>query len=170
MSIFPNLSFNESENISYLSNSCQAVIVQGKKAVGLCGEPSLNLCRQFNIKNKIFYFEIYIDLLKLNQKVTYKPISIYPKICRDLTILVSNKVSCDDIINSIERKSFNYMINSRISDIFYNEKDFGNERKSMTLELSFQDNSRTLQDEDVNEQISKIIGFLEKEFNAVIRK
>ena len=62
------------------------------------------------------------------------------------------------------------MINSRISDIFYNEKDFGNERKSMTLELSFQDNSRTLQDEDVNEQISKIIGFLEKEFNAVIRK
>tara|TARA_X000000368_G_scaffold338571_1_gene276564 strand:- start:281 stop:2302 length:2022 start_codon:yes stop_codon:yes gene_type:complete len=170
MSVFPNLSFNESENTSYLSNSCQATIVQDKKAVGLCGEPSLSLYRQFGIKNKIFYFEIYIDLLKLNQKVTYKPISIYPKIFRDLTLLVNNKVSCDDIINSIQRKSFNYMINSRISDIFYNEKDFGNDRKSMTLELAFQDNSRTLQDEDVNEQISKIIGFLEKEFNAVIRK
>ena len=43
MSIFPNLFFKESKNISYLSNSCQAVIVQGKKAVGLCGEPSLSL-------------------------------------------------------------------------------------------------------------------------------
>jgi phenylalanyl-tRNA synthetase beta subunit len=39
----------------------------------------------------------------------------------------------------------------------------------MTIELVFQDSSRTLQDEDVNGQISKIIGFLEKEFNAVIR-
>ena len=61
------------------------------------------------------------------------------------------------------------MINIRINDIFYSKKDFGNDRKSMTIELVFQDSSRTLQDEDVNGQISKIIGFLEKEFNAVIR-
>ena len=107
--------------------------------------------------------------MKLNQKVTYKPISVYPKIFRDLTLLVNNNISCDDIINSIQGKSFNYMINIRISDIFYNKKDFGNDRKSMTIELVFQDSSRTLQDDDVNGQISKIIGFLEKEFNAVIR-
>jgi phenylalanyl-tRNA synthetase beta subunit len=61
------------------------------------------------------------------------------------------------------------MINSRISDIFYSKKDFGDDKKSMTIELVFQDNSRTLQDDDVNGQITKIIGFLEKEFNAVIR-
>ena len=169
MSIFPNLFFKESKNTSYLSNSCQAVIAQGKKTVGLCGEPSLSLYKQFGIKNKIFYFEIYIDLVKLNQKVTYKPISVYPKIFRDLTLLVNNNISCNDILNSIQRKSFNYMINIRISDIFYSKKDFGNDRKSMTIELVFQDNSRTLQDDDVNGQMSKIIGFLEKEFNAVIR-
>ena len=169
MSIFPNLFFKESKNTSYLSNSCQAVIAQGKKTVGLCGEPSLSLYKQFGIKNKIFYFEIYIDLVKLNQKFTYKPISVYPKIFRDLTLLVNNNISCDDIINSIQRKSFNYMINIRISDIFYSKKDFGNDRKSMTIELVFQDSSRTLHDDDVNGQISEIIGFLEKEFNAVIR-
>ena len=67
--------------------------------------------------------------------------------------------------SEIQRKSFNYMINIRISDIFYSKKDFGNDRKSMTIELVFQDNSRTLQDDDVNGQMSKIIGFLEKEFN-----
>jgi phenylalanyl-tRNA synthetase beta chain len=169
VSIFPNLSFKESNNTSYLSNSCQSDITQGKKTVGLCGEPSFSLYKQFGIKNKIFYFEIYMDLVKLNQKVTYKPISVYPKIFRDLTLLINSNISCDDIINSIQRKSFNYMINSRISDIFYSKKDFDNDRKSMTIELVFQDSSRTLQDEDVNGQISKIIDFLEKEFNAVIR-
>lgn len=170
MSVFQNLSFNQSENISYLSNSCQAVISQGKKSIGLCGEPSLSLYKQFGVKNKIFYFEIYIDLLKLNQKVTYDPISIYPKIYRDLTLLFDSKISSGDIIKSIQRKSFNYMINSRISDIFYNKNDFGNDKKSMTLELVFQDYSRTLQDDDVNVQISMILDFLEKEFDAVLRK
>ena len=170
MSVFQNLSFNQSENISYLSNSCQAVISQGKKSVGLCGEPSLSLYKQFGVKNKMFYFEIYIDLLKLNQKVTYEPISIYPKIYRDLTLLFDSKISSGDIIKSIQRKSFNYMINSRISDIFYNKNDFGNNKKSMTLELVFQDYSRTLQDDDVNVQISMILDFLEKEFDAVLRK
>ena len=170
MSVFQNLSFNQSENISYLSNSCQAVISQGKKSVGLCGEPSLSLYKQFGVKNKMFYFEIYIDLLKLNQKVTYEPISIYPKIYRDLTLLFDSKISSGDIIKSIQRKSFNYMINSRISDIFYNKNDFGNDKKSMTLELVFQDYSRTLQDDDVNVQISMILDFLEKEFDAVLRK
>ena len=170
MSVFQNLSFNQSENISYLSNSCQAVISQGKKSVGLCGEPSLSLYKQFGVKNKMFYFEIYIDLLKLNQKVTYEPISIYPKIYRDLTLLFDSKISSGDIIKSIQRKSFNYMINSRISDIFYNKNDFGNDKKSMTLELVFQDYSRTLQDDDVNTQISMVLDFLEKEFNAVLRK
>ena len=170
MSVFQNLSFNQSENISYLSNSCQAVISQGKKSVGLCGEPSLSLYKQFGVKNKMFYFEIYIDLLKLNQKVTYEPISIYPKIYRDLTLLFDSKISSGDIIKSIQRKSFNYMINSRISDIFYNKNDLGNDKKSMTLELVFQDYSRTLQDDDVNVQISMILDFLEKEFDAVLRK
>jgi phenylalanyl-tRNA synthetase beta chain len=170
MSIFQNLSFNQSEKISYLSNSCQAVISQGRKPVGLCGEPSLSLYKQFGVKNKIFYFEIYIDLLKLNQKVTYEPISIYPKIYRDLTLLFDSKISSGDIIKKIQRKSFNYMINSRISDIFYNKNDFGNDKKSMTLELVFQDYSRTLQDDDVNTQISMVLDFLEKEFNAVLRK
>ena len=73
--------------------------------------------------------------MKLNQKVTYKPISVYPKIFRDLTLLINNNISCDDIINSIQRKSFNYMINSRISDIFYSKKDFGDDKKIMTIEL-----------------------------------
>ena len=130
----------------------------------------MSLYKQFGVKNKIFYFEIYIDLLKLNQKVTYEPISIYPKIYRDLTLLFDSKISSGDIIKKIKRKSFNYMINSRISDIFYNKNDFGNDKKSMTLELVFQDYSRTLQDDDVNAQISMILDFLEKEFDAVLRK
>ena len=83
---------------------------------------------QFNIKNKMFYFEISADLLNLDHSVTYTPVSVFPRIQRDLTIVIDDDISGNDIIDAIERKSFNYMINIRISDIFYSKKDFDNDR------------------------------------------
>ena len=82
---------------------------------------------------------------------------------------MDDEVSGDQIIDAIERKSFNYMINSRISDIFYNNKEFGDNKKSITVELVFQHNDRTLLDNDINEQISLIISYLEDKYNATIR-
>ncbi len=169
MSILPNLSFMKESKFNHLSPICQASIIQGKTFIGHCGEPSLNLYKRFNIKAKIYYFEIDIDLLKFNQKTAYKSISIYPRIQRDLTFLVDNEVSGDKIIDAIERKSFNYMINSRISDIFYNNKEFGDNKKSITVELVFQHHDRTLLDDDINEQISLIIRYLEDKYNATVR-
>ena len=84
--------------------------------------------------------------------------------------MIDEKISGDDIIDAVQRKSFNYMINSRISDIFYSKKEFGVNKKSMTIGLVFQDNKRTLLDTEVSEEISKIISYLQDKFNAVVRK
>jgi phenylalanyl-tRNA synthetase beta subunit len=61
-------------------------------------------------------------------------------------------------------------INLKISDIFYNKKEFGVNKISMTIGLVFQDNQRTLLDTEVSEEISKIISYLQDKFNAVVRK
>lgn len=84
--------------------------------------------------------------------------------------MIDENISGDDIIDAVQRKSFNYMINSRISDIFYSKKEFGVNKKSMTIGLVFQDNKRTLLDTEVSEEISKIISYLQDKFNAVVRK
>ena len=170
LSIFPNLSFKGVKNLDHMSSSCQSHILQGQKIVGLCGEPSLEIYKQFNIKNKILYFELSTELLNLEHNVKYKPISVFPKIQRDLTLVIDENISGDDIIDAVQRKSFNYMINSRISDIFYSKKEFGVNKKSMTIGLVFQDNKRTLLDTEVSEEISKIISYLQDKFNAVVRK
>ena len=170
VSVFPALTFAKTDKSSFMSTSCQSNIIQNKKIVGLCGEPSPEVYKQFGIKNKIFYFEIYTDMLNLDYTVKFRPISIFPKVQRDLTMLIDDDISGDDIIEAIERKSFNYMINSKISDIFYNKKEFGSNKKSMTIELIFQDNTRTLMDVDVNLEISNIIKYLQDKFKAIIRQ
>ena len=169
-SVFPALTFTRTDKSDYLSMTCQSNIIQDKKIVGLCGEPSMEVYKKFGIKNNVYYFEIYTDMLDLDHTVKFRPISIFPRVQRDITILINDEISGDDIIDAIQRKSFNYMINSKISDIFYNKKEFGSDKKSMTIELIFQDNTRTLLDEDVNSEISNIIKYLQDKYKAIIRK
>ena len=169
LSMLPDLSFEVNTDINYISQSCQAVIKQNNKIVGYCGEPEKSLYSQYSIKNQIFYFELMIDKITPIRNLKYKKISIFPKIKRDLTILVDDKVIASDIIDAVQRKSFNYMINSKISDIFYNKSnsDIGN--KSMTIEFVFQDKSSTLRDDQVNDEMKKIVLLLKNKHKAIIR-
>ena len=93
----------------------------------------------------------------------------FPKIKRDLTILVDDNILANDIIDAVERKSFNYMINIKISDIFYNKAEFETGKKSMTIEFTFQDKLSTLTDNQINNEMTKITSLLKNEHEAIIR-
>jgi len=169
ISLFPNLSFKPSIDSSYLDKSCQANIYQGKNIIGYCGEPKKEIYNLFDLKNKVFCFEIMTDKLNNEESIKYSNISIFPKIKRDLTVLIDDKILGQDIIDAIERKSFNYMINSKISDIFYNEAEFGPSMKSMSFEFIFQDKKGTLTDNTINSEMDKIFSFIKQSFKAKIR-
>jgi len=169
LSILPNLSFEAHADVNYLNKTCQAVIKQNNKVIGYCGEPNKSLYAQYSIKNKIFYFELMVDKIIGTEGIKYKKISIFPKIKRDLTILVDDNILANDIIDAVERKSFNYMINIKISDIFYNKAEFGVGKKSMTIEFTFQDKLSTLTDNQINNEMAKIINLLKNKHEAVIR-
>ncbi len=170
LSILPDLKFEANGSINYIGQHCQAVIKQNNKIVGYCGEPEKSLYSQYSIKNRIFYFELMMDRLEVINNIKFKKISIYPKIKRDLTILVDDSVRASEIIDVVQRKSFNYMINIKISDIFYSKTDIDKGKKSMTIEFVFQDKTSTLRDNQVNDEMENIVDLLKNKYNAAIRK
>tara|TARA_B100001094_G_scaffold319253_1_gene363827 strand:+ start:4099 stop:6117 length:2019 start_codon:yes stop_codon:yes gene_type:complete len=169
LSILPDVSFEVNADIKYIGKACQAVIKQNNKIIGYCGEPEKSLYSQYSIKNQIFYFELMIDKITPISSLKYKKISIFPKIRRDLTILIDDEVIASDIIDAVQRKSFNYMITSKISDIFYNKSNLDIGNKSMTIEFVFQDKSSTLRDDQVNDEMEKIVLLLKNKFKAIVR-
>jgi len=170
LSIFPGLKFESSSKIKTLNNSCQALIFQNKKYIGYCGEISNELYHENSIKNNVYIFELFADDITMKSSVIYKKISPFPRVKRDLTILVDDNIAGRDIIDAIERESFKYMINIKINDIFYNRKEFGEDIKSVSIEFCFQDTNGTLTDNIVNKQINLIFNHLAKCFKAKLRK
>ena len=112
--------------------------------------------------------ELMIDSIKVQNTVKYANFSRYPKIKRDITIKINDKTSIEEVVNCITKSSLKYMINSRISDIFYS-MNHENSHKSLTIELIFQGNVSTLSDQEVNEQMTILIKRLKDKLNIDIK-
>ena len=109
-----------------------------------------------------------IDSIKVRNVIKYVDFSRFPKIKRDITLKINNKISIEEVIKCISKSSLKYMINSRISDIFYS-MNHENSHKSLTIELIFQGNVSTLSDQEVNEQMTILIKRLKDKLNIDIK-
>lgn len=168
-SILPNLEFKPATNSKFFSDDTQSSILQNKKHIGYCGEISEFFYATESINEPVFIFEILVPSLKFPENVSYKELSPFPKVRRDLTILVDDKISGKDIIDIIIKQSYKHLINIKINDVFYDESNFGNDKKSISLEFQFQKRKSTLLDTEVNNVMEKVINLLSKKLDAQLR-
>ena len=71
--------------------------------------------------------------------------------------------------NFILSKGGKNLISVSPVEIFEDEKNIGENKKSITYEMVFQDREKTLEDKDVNPIIDEIIDIVKKNFNAKLR-
>lgn len=123
------------------------------------------------ISDKVFVLEINLDkvLAKRAAKMSFKEISKYPTINKDIAIIVDKNVTSKEIELEIKKAGGRLFLGSEIFDV-YEGKNIETGKKSMAYSLSFGAQDRTLTDEEANETLSKIIERLEKVFKAELRK
>ena len=82
-------------------------------------------------------------------------------------------MECSDSVGPIQevikKKGGKILISVSPVEIFEDEKNIGENKKSITYEMVFQDREKTLEDKDVNPIIDEIIDIAKKNFNAKLR-
>ncbi len=159
-------SFKVSDNIPsefHPKQSCE-IILQGS-SIGIMGKihPS-------EMKEDVYLLEINLDKLLKNSpsRMTYKDISKYPSICKDVAFVVKKEISSESIINVIKKAGGKLLNKISIFDIYVGNK-IASDLKSIAFNLEFRDQSKTLTEEEVMEVFNKIILSVTKEFNCVVR-
>lgn len=161
--------YNTSENIN-LENSLQAIIKN--EPIAEMGLVSNNKAAQFDIKQPVFYADLNWDrLLALNKKINlqYKEVAKYPKVNRDLAIIVNKEMPFTEVEKATEKAGINKLQSIGLFDIFESEK-IGADKKSLAISFTFLDEEKTMTDKEIDEMMSKIITSYEKELGAEIRK
>jgi phenylalanyl-tRNA synthetase beta chain len=126
---------------------------------------------RFSIKQTVYYIDIDWDsLLSLLKKkeITFEPISKFPHVDRDLSLLVNKSIQYGEIEELVKSLHIKKMQSIRLFDVFENEK-LGTDKKSLAISFTFLDKEKTMTDEEVDKMMSKIIAALQTKFDAVIR-
>jgi phenylalanyl-tRNA synthetase beta chain len=164
----PNIWFDDyqpvpEENLSSLweIGKSAEIKINGDK-IGFLGEISSEIIKNLKLKKKLVAFEIDFDkLVQLaSEEVIYRPVSSYPAVIRDLSILVPIEVKVEEVMNEIENNAGENLIDMDLFDIYEGE-NLPEGQKSLTFRLVFQAKDRALSSNEVNEIMEKIIDVLE---------
>ena len=146
-------------------------IFVNKKVIGKLGAVSQKLLKQFGIKESVLYADLNWDeiiLLQNKNNLTYQEISKFPVVQRDLAIIVDKKIAYTQIETTIKENRIPSLKNVKLFDVFESEK-IGADKKSMAVNFTFSDDSKTLADTDTDNMMKKIVASLEKQLSATIR-
>lgn len=148
----------KASNFHFLSPYEQAYIYKNNQKIGFLGRVHLNLETQKDL-SKSYVCELDLTLLKNEVKVA-KAYSKFPKVSRDLSILVPKNFPYETIKETIQKLHLADLENFRLIDLYSDEnlKDL----YSLTLNFNFKSLEKTLEDKEINAYLETILKALEE--------
>lgn len=158
----------ESDNTSYHPGR-SAYIKVGKDIVGVIGNVHPLMEKKYDVKD-VYVVELNLTaLLNIKTgKVKYQPIPQYPSVTRDIALVMDEAVPTFDVCQKIMKSSNRLVKDTKIFDVYVGEHVEAG-KKSVAISLTFQDEKKTLKEQDINTVMDKILKTVEKDFGAVLR-
>ncbi|OCG70302.1 phenylalanine--tRNA ligase subunit beta [Gilliamella sp. Nev5-1] len=146
-----------------------ATIYLNDELLGYLGVLHPEIEKKLSLNSKTLVFEI--NLAKINNKTVpvAQDLSKYPSNKRDIAIVVSNTIPVADIISECKRAGGEQLIKVNLFDVYQGENIKENQ-KSLAISLILQDKSRTLEEEDITNIVSKCVTALQNRFKALLRE
>ncbi|AKI98144.1 phenylalanine--tRNA ligase subunit beta [Kosmotoga pacifica] len=145
---------------TWLERRAAADIYVNDRKVGYFGVFDTVLAdRFFEIKGQdIFVAELNVELLTQFQRPIMRTavISPFPRVFRDLSLLVPYDLSFDEVKKTIMRNAGDYLTSVSVIDV-YKGKGIPEGVRSITVTLTFESSQSTLTDEQVSESVENIV-------------
>lgn len=126
----------------------------------------------FDIKQPVYFVDINWPLLVslvAAKKISYKEVSKYPSVQRDIAMVVDKKITYAAIEETVKKAKVNRLKDMRLFDVFVSEK-IGANNQSLAVSFTFADEEKTLTDKEIDGMMGKLTTLFEKELGATLRK
>ena len=146
---------------------CAAVLKGGKK-IGLMGALHPELQKQLGIKTPLFVFELLLADVMQGVVPSFEAVSKFPEVSRDLAFIVEESVQWSQVEHIIRQKAGDALTEVTLFDV-YRGQGIENGSKSLALGLTWQDASRTLNDEEITSWVDNVVAALAEGLKAQLR-
>lgn len=154
-----------------LFSAALTVNTKGGKRLAVMGVVTKAILKKFDIDNEVFFADLnWKELMKAirSVKVSYKEISKFPAVRRDLALLLDKAVQFGEIEKIAYETEKKLLKSVELFDV-YEGKNLEAGKKSYAVSFMLQDENQTLNDKQIDKIMSKLIKNLEEKLGAKLR-
>ena len=135
---------------------------------GQVGEQYLQLA---GINQPVFFAEIDIQQLSLCpvHKPHYRPISKFPLVKRDLSLVIDDHLLFEDIKNVLTEQSEPLIQDMYVFDV-YQGTNLPKGKKAYALSFSLQDKNKTLDEKTIHQVMTRLVNAFQHKLGAIVRE
>ncbi len=136
--------------------------------IGWLGRLHPRVVQALDLPEAPLLFELVLDALRERPVPRAQALSEFPSSRRDLAVVVPEALPADALIERAYAVGGTQLVQARVFDV-YRGKGLSDGCKSIAIGLIFNDNSRTLQNEDTDRAAQAILADWQQQFGAVVR-
>jgi len=148
-----------------------SVNTKGGKRLAAFGVITKKQLKAFDIDNEVYYADLnWNELMKAikSVKVSYKEISKFPAVKRDLALLIDKQIQFAEIEKIAYDTDRKLLKSVSLFDV-YEGKNLEAGKKSYAVSFMLQDEAQTLNDKQIDKFMSKLVANLENKLEAKLR-
>lgn len=165
-----NIEFVKNSEIPFLHPGKSAAVFIDNTELGVIGELHPDYSDKLSIDKKVYILDVSLDTLTelyQNHSCSFKPVSRFPSIRRDISFIVNKDVTTGQMIDRIKGVS-SFVEEASVFDVF-EDSGLGLNRKSVGISILLRAEDKTLTDEDANMVQNLAISELSSSLGAEIR-
>lgn len=169
-SLLPKSSvFKPSTRMGFHPGQTADIYVDGK-LVGFIGTIHPTTVKALDLVPGVAFAQVELETVLSVGVPSFKGVSKFPEVRRDLAFIVNREVTAGELTATIDTLLSDSEIyqNVGVFDVYEGEA-IDKQRKSIALGLTFRHNSRTLNDEEVNDCVNIVIDGLSETYEATLR-
>lgn len=155
------------KDVKHLRRGQSAEILIDGKPIGTIGRVSDEVAQSYKFKQPVFVAEVDLQTLlgAGERNISYQPLSVYPAIQRDVSLIIDRNINFTEIRNAIFDQKAELLRKVEFVDIYEGQGVNDNER-SITIRLQYRSPERTLLEEEVDQIHSRILLHLDENLGA----
>ena len=143
----------------------------GKKEIVTYGSVKQVILDSFNIDQEVFYVEFKWDTI--TSMISNKPVHVneipkFPKVSRDLSLLIDNNIDFESIHNTCIKVDKKLIKEVSLFDVYEGDK-LPENKKSYGISFVISSNEKTLSDKEIDNIMNKLVKSLNLNFGAELR-
>lgn len=158
----------EASGHSALHTGQSAAIYSDEQLVGYIGAIHPQFEKKLGLTGRTFVFELEIAKMGVKKLPKSQEISKFPANRRDIAIVVDDDKVVGEILSCIEKFGANQLVGLNLFDV-YKGKGIEPGFKSLAISLILQDNTRTLEEQEIQTFVDGVLIELSDKFEASLR-